>query len=523
MPKVDDLIVSVRIDETSNLGKLQKQLTALVGKDGTQRIDLSAMGGVTKTDLNFIKNKLMELSPITLGAENKQVRNTVKTTIRQLQRREIQEMLIAKYGMKKEEIQSWIAFMGQELKDNEANISDLSGLVREIHMAIFGAEGKGGPQKTSLTAIRKRLPERFMQRTIEEVMKNMGEWFEGQYQVYEIDKEKIEKYRVELDTAIKDKAKEIKDLKEGSIEITTKMLEEMASLSQKTRDSDEFVTKSVREILKMGVEGQIILEKLKIGATDPMLELLALIRTRSAQNIAGMTLVENLKDLLPKFKESLMEPGPARVDIKITKSLVQKILDNAEDIGVKVHDFGGALDALKDQPEILASELKNIWNKTAVKQDIKHDKRVKETGKDYFVLMGISSTVQGIKELRKEAESSEAKAKYLYLEFLPRLLAKEMATTEDLDELLDETGVYDNVDKVFVGMQEIKSIAKNLIEQQIKDDPENLRTVLKELFGIQDTITELATEETVAKILSDIGSAEREGFDIKMSEDPFKE
>ncbi len=517
MPTVDDLIISLRIDETSNLGKLQKQLTALVGKDGSKGISLGGFGGVTKTDLNFIKNKLMELSPITLGRENKQVKETVKTTIRQLQRREIQDMLIAKYGMKKEEIKSWIAFMGQELKDNEANISDLSGLVREIHMAIFGAEGKGGPQKTSLTAIRKRLPERFMQRTLEEIMKDMGEWYEGQYQVYEIDKEKIQKYRAELDTAISDKAKEIKDLKEGAVEITEKMKESLIKLSQDTRDSDEFVKDAVRDILNLGTDSAAIIEKLRIGATDPILEFLALIRSKSAEKITGMTLVENLKDLLPKFKESLMEPGPAKMDIKITKSLVQKILDNAEEIGVKVHDFGGALDALKDQPEILASELKNIWNKTEIKRDLKHDKRVKETGKDFFVLMGIASTVQGIKELKKEAESSEAKAKYLYLEFLPRMLAKEMATRENIDELLDETGVYDNVDKVFTGMEQIKGDITKLIQQQIKEDPENIKKVLNELFGLDEHITEIAENEEA--ILSAIEGKTHE----KMGEPPREE
>jgi len=205
MVSVDDLVVSLRIDETSNLGKLQKQLTALVGPKGDKKLDISGMGGISKGDLSFIKNKLMELSPITLGRENKQVRETVKTTIRQLQRKEIQDMLMAKYGMKKEELESWSVFMAQELRDNESNISDLSGLVREIHMAIFGGEMEGGPQKTSLSNIRKRLPERFMQRTLEGIMKEMGEWFEGQYQIYEIDKEKIKKYKSEIANAIIEK------------------------------------------------------------------------------------------------------------------------------------------------------------------------------------------------------------------------------------------------------------------------------------------------------------------------------
>ena len=459
----------------------------------------------------------MELSPITLGRENAQVREAVKTTIRQLQRKEIQDMLTAKYGMKKEELESWSVFMAQELKDNESNISDLSGLVREIHMAIFGGEMEGGPQKTSLSNIRKRLPERFMQRTLEGIMKEMGEWFEGQYQIYEIDREKIKKYKSEIANAITEKTEEIEELDVGAVTITTDMIDKMTELSKTTEDSDEFISKSLTEIIGLtSANADIIEEKLKIGATDPILELLALIRSISAETITGMTLIENLKELLPKFKESLMEPGPARVDVKITKSLVNKILDKAEEIGVKVHDFGGALDALKDQPETLASELKNIWNKSEVKKDLRHDKRVKETGKDFFVLMGIASTQQGLKELKKEAESSAAKAKYLFLEFLPSLLAKEIDAEEDLDDLLEETNVYENVDKLAMSLSAVDTSVEKALGET-KGDSKDQRKLLERLY---DIIKEI--EEDTTSILDNQEATEREDINYRSEGDPFK-
>jgi hypothetical protein len=517
MVSVDDLVISLRIDETSNLGKLQKQLTALVGPKGDKKLDLGGMGGISKGDLSFIKNKLMELSPITLGRENAQVRETVKTTIRQLQRKEIQDMLMAKYGMKKEELESWSIFMAQELKDNESNISDLSGLVREIHMAIFGGEMEGGPQKTSLSNIRKKLPERFMQRTLEGLMKEMGEWFEGQYQIYEIDREKIKKYKSEIANAITEKTEEIEELDVGAVTITTDMIDKMTKLSKTTEDSDEFVNKSLTEIIGLtSANTDIIEEKLKIGATDPILELLALIRSISAETITGMTLIENLKELLPKFEKSLMEPGPARMDVKITKSLVNKLLDKAEEIGIKVHDFGGALDALKDQPETLASELKNIWTKSDVKKDIRHDKRVKETGKDFFVLMGIASTQQGLKELKKEAESSAAKAKYLFLEFLPSLLAKEIDAEEDLDDLLEETNVYEKVDKLAMTLSEVDTSVEKALGET-KGDSKDQRRLLEKLY---DIIKEI--EEDTTSILDNQEVTEREDINYRSEGDPFK-
>jgi len=517
MPTVDDLVVSVRIDETSNLGKLQKQLTALVGKDGKKTLNLAGFGG-TGGDLAFIKNKLMELSPITLGRENKQVKETVKTTIRQLQRKEIQDILTAKIGVSKEEIKSWVSFMAEELADKESNIVGLSGLLREIHAAIYGATAEGGPAKTTLTAIRKKIPERYMQRIIEGTLKEMGEWFEGQFQIYEIDKEKVAQYRVELDKAITDKSEEIKNLDEGSINITKSMKDDLIKLSKDTRDSEEFVKTAVRDILKMGAEGQLVIEKLKIGAKDPILELLALMRTKSTTT-SDVTLVENLKNLLPKFKETLMVIGASRVDIKLTREVIEKMIDKAEELGIKIHDFGGALADLKNQPQEIITELKNIWNKTNVKRELQHDKRFIETGKDFAVLMGISHTKGGLDQLKKESESSKFGGKYVYLEFLPKFLEEKLGTPEDLDNLLDEQGVYDNVDRVLQGIEEIKGSYKSLIEQTIDKDPDNLKRLINELAGMTDYLEEIAeTSDDIMDAVNDqrqslIPDPQREGGD----------
>jgi len=62
MPTVDDLVVSVRIDETSNLGNLQKQLTALVGKKGDQKIDITSFDTSLKRELLNIKTELSYIS-----------------------------------------------------------------------------------------------------------------------------------------------------------------------------------------------------------------------------------------------------------------------------------------------------------------------------------------------------------------------------------------------------------------------------------------------------------------------------
>ncbi len=70
MPTVDDLVVSVRIDETSNLGKLQKQLEALVGPKGEKAAELGmGIDPALKRDLTEIKADLMLLTPTVLTSK----------------------------------------------------------------------------------------------------------------------------------------------------------------------------------------------------------------------------------------------------------------------------------------------------------------------------------------------------------------------------------------------------------------------------------------------------------------------
>lgn len=66
MVSVDDLIISLRIDETSNLGKLQKQLTALVGEKGDKKMDLGDISPDIKRELVSIRTELSFISAQTV-------------------------------------------------------------------------------------------------------------------------------------------------------------------------------------------------------------------------------------------------------------------------------------------------------------------------------------------------------------------------------------------------------------------------------------------------------------------------
>jgi len=66
MVTVDDLVISLRIDDTSNLGKLQKQLTTLVGEKGDKKMDLGDISPDIKRELAFIRTELSFISTQTV-------------------------------------------------------------------------------------------------------------------------------------------------------------------------------------------------------------------------------------------------------------------------------------------------------------------------------------------------------------------------------------------------------------------------------------------------------------------------
>jgi len=64
---VDDLVISLRIDESSNLGKLQKQLKALVGDKGQKAVGLGlGIDPDLKRDISYIKAELSFISAQTV-------------------------------------------------------------------------------------------------------------------------------------------------------------------------------------------------------------------------------------------------------------------------------------------------------------------------------------------------------------------------------------------------------------------------------------------------------------------------
>ena len=490
MPTVDDLIVSLRIEETSNLGNLQKQLTSLVGKKGDKKLDLVGLGGVTKTDLNFIKNKLMELSPAVLSTEIAGLKESAKVSLRQLMKKNLQETLIGKYGIKKSELESWMIFLSKAITGQEVNTGKLANFIEKISDMIKGTARLGGPEKTRVTGVRGALQEKFIEEEFVRAMEDAGKFVRSQYQHYEIDPEKAIKYKGKIDEIIEGTKEKIKEL--HGIEFTPDMEKELIKLSKEVRDSDEFVEKALTKIGMELSDAEILIEKLKMGVEDPLLTILAFLRVKSAEDKIGMTIIENLnhavKNILKKSVALTVRPA----DIKILRDDLQEIVDKAEDYGLKVT---GDVDAIKDELETTIIEIKKTFDKGVADIDIQNDKRLKELGKTLLTYFVSASTPQGRRALKQWQETSEKGAKYIMIEGNFRDIERLLGAEQNVVELMADADVFKEYDANMDAMDEIKDNITSLIKQTIKEDPKNVREVLDKLFDLDKHITEIVEKE----------------------------
>lgn len=232
MPSVDDLVISLRIDEGSNLAKLKKQLDTIVSPT-TGQILIGMGTGISpqlKVDLREIKAGMARLSPTTIPLTQTGQQKWAVSLMERMQ-------------------QMGFSRLAERLRTDVGNIEDLSDNLEMIAKGWTGSKAglfmsemdktlseitaKGGFRKKALTNLLKRMDEQ--QREIEKVFRDMGmtvlaqvtSWKPYQHiqetvddEVFDILKgiaEKSEKHKIaalklnEYLETVEDKAKFIKD------------------------------------------------------------------------------------------------------------------------------------------------------------------------------------------------------------------------------------------------------------------------------------------------------------------------
>ena len=159
MPTVDDLVISLRIDESSNLGKLQKQLKALVGDKGDKQVALG-LDADTKRDLKIIKDRIIKFTPSVLMDSN--LKEAARDLAVDLKKdTALKNKLIQKYSLN---INKYETFL-EELFSISLGISDMNADQQTLFIAEMDKFRKlanitKGELKTTVTKLTKMLLEK---------------------------------------------------------------------------------------------------------------------------------------------------------------------------------------------------------------------------------------------------------------------------------------------------------------------------------------------------------------------------
>ncbi len=176
MTTVDDLTISLRIDETSNLGKLQKQLTALVGPKGDKPIGLGAgMDLNLKRDISIIKTKLEYITHIAPGIDPKKLALTASALYTRFKDPQMSKNILGKLGQNEEwlrdiqEILTGIATGTTEMKAPK-----ILALVTLLEKASTQSTAAIGDVKKLVTDITEAVEEFIRQKQLQEIFKDFG-------------------------------------------------------------------------------------------------------------------------------------------------------------------------------------------------------------------------------------------------------------------------------------------------------------------------------------------------------------
>jgi len=177
MVSVDDLVISLRIDEGSNLGKLQKQLTALVGPKGEKAAQLGAgISADLKRDITVIKSRLEYITHIAPGIDMEKLALSASALYTTLKDPTAIKNLIGKLDVTDE----WLRDIQEILVGISTGTTEMKGgkvnkLVVLLEKAIRQSPATIGDVKQLVTDITEAIEEFVRQKQLQEIFKDFGD------------------------------------------------------------------------------------------------------------------------------------------------------------------------------------------------------------------------------------------------------------------------------------------------------------------------------------------------------------
>jgi len=177
MVSVDDLIVSLRIEDTGNLGKLQKQLTALVGEKGEKAIRLGAgIDPTFKRDLLDIKNRMIYLTHIAPGARKEPLIAQARALFNQLSDPVMFKNIQDKMNMTTDQLEDVMSVVSSiVMQVSGMKLSQISNYLKDVQQMTTQSPDLIGDVRTLVARLLRDIPERLFQQRFQKLFELFGE------------------------------------------------------------------------------------------------------------------------------------------------------------------------------------------------------------------------------------------------------------------------------------------------------------------------------------------------------------
>jgi len=469
MPTVDDLIISLRIDDTSNLGRLQKQLTALVGEKGDKQIDLGNLDPTIKRDIELIKDRIIRFTPTVLVGEN--IKEAALNLASDLRKNEnLRNVMLQRYNINIDKYESFI----EELFNIAMGISKMNsdqskGYIAEMSKFRAIADMIKGERETLVKRLTRMKLEAGFHEKIVDAFREAGIKLLSKPPMFELTKKSIgksfddviEKYEIEEPEKfadLKDIFDKNSDSLKGISEAYKYMKGEVFDITEITQDMIE---------------------------NDKELRMIIIAQVASAIKKSNW-MVEQFykagKGFFTKGK-AFAVGGPAYLDT-IVHSFSKESL---EQLGIEKIVGNNIDEAMVN----VLSEYKTLAGKSEV--DYELTKRIVKQGYDelYFIVEEYTDEAKNYIEEFLQKQEHKGKKVGLY-KLLPRAVEKLLGIETNLDDLeetaraslekqkKEEIEEIDEMDEVMASLQNLNDVANDIKEIEGNSSEEIKKTQLEE-------------------------------------------
>ncbi len=412
MPTVDDLVISLRIDESSNLGKLQKQLTALVGEKGDKAVGIG-LDADTKRDLKIIKDRIVKFTPSVLMDAN--LKEGALVLAADLKKDiGLRNQLIQKYSINIVKYESLL----DELINISLGISDLNSDQQKIFIAEMDkfrklADTTKGELRTTITRLTKMILEKGFHRRVVAALREAGVSVLSKPWVHQITEESLGE---KMDKAIK-RLREDDPVKFAAL---VKIFTDNSDSLEATSKAYKLQTGKTLDLTQLSQK--------KIYDTVELHKIIA------AQASVALTKAQWMQDVFYRAGVQLFTKtrfgvrGGAQLDVVLSK-ISQKTL---KDLGIE-HMEG---DKITDDMINILNEYKTVLTKGGV--DYEYDKRIVKQNANKLFYFAEEMTPDALERIRylKGLPENELKQIGAY-QLTPRAVEILLGTVSNLDEKMD--------------------------------------------------------------------------------------